>query len=173
MDFETAKNTLDYFRDTPMKIQFAGGEPLLNFDLICKVYEYAKKQNYQTEFQLQTNGTLINREIASGIAKMQIKTGVSIDGPITVNEQLRGGTKQTVNGIQNLGRVGIMTSLNSTVTAQNVEALPEILELALYLGNIAGIGAGYCSADGQSRSGRRGDWRTNQRTADTGIMVSP
>ena len=140
MDFETAKNTLDYFKDTPMKIQFAGGEPLLNFELICKVYEYVKKQNYRAEFQLQTNGMLINEEIAAGIAKMQIKTGVSIDGPIAVNEQLRGGTKQTINGIQNLGRADVMTSLNSTVTAQNVDALPELLELALYLGNIAGIG---------------------------------
>lgn len=140
MNFETAKKALDFFKDLPMKIQFAGGEPLLNYDLICNIYKYVKQQNYDAVFQLQTNGTLIDERIAVGIKKMRIRTGVSLDGPFGVNESLRGGTKLALDGIQSLGQTGVVINLNSTVTAQNVERLPELLELALYLGNVAGIG---------------------------------
>jgi uncharacterized protein len=140
MAFETAARVLDYFADRPLKIQFAGGEPLLNFDLMRQVVEYAKSREFDAVFQLQTNGTLIDERIAVDIKKMRIRTGVSLDGPFGVNEAVRGGTKLALEGIQNLGRAGVVVNLNATVTAQNVERLPELMELALYLGNVAGIG---------------------------------
>lgn len=34
MDFVTAAKVLDYFGQQPMKIQFAGGEPLLNYIIV-------------------------------------------------------------------------------------------------------------------------------------------
>ena len=39
---------------------------------------------------MQTNGTLIDREIAREIKKMNIAIGISMDGPFEVNEKLRG-----------------------------------------------------------------------------------
>ena len=48
MDFKTAKNSIDYILSDDadkLKIQFTGGEPLLNFDLIEKVIKYCNK-NY-------------------------------------------------------------------------------------------------------------------------------
>jgi uncharacterized protein len=140
MAFETAQKALDYFGDTPMKIQFAGGEPILNFELIRQIHRYISSRGYDAVFQLQTNGTLIDERIAADIKKMRIRTGVSLDGPIGVNELLRGGTKLALEGIQNLARAGVTINLNSTVTSQNVERLPELLELALYLGNVNAIG---------------------------------
>lgn len=140
MDFAVARKALDYFKDTPLKIQFTGGEPLLNFELIRQVYDYAKSQGYDCVFQLQTNGTLIDADIAAEIKAMGISTGVSLDGPFDVNEISRGGTKQALRGIQSLGRSGVIVNLNSTVTAQNVTRLPELMDFAVYLGNVAGIG---------------------------------
>ena len=64
MDFKTAARILDFFSNHAMKIQFAGGEPLLNYNLIYNIYEYIKHQGYDVLFQMQTNGTLIDREIA-------------------------------------------------------------------------------------------------------------
>lgn len=140
MDFLTAARALDYFAAYPMKIQFAGGEPLLNYELICRIYEYVREKGYQARFQMQTNGTLLDREKAKKLKEMKIALGVSLDGPPDVNEMLRGGTKQTVHGLQCLASEGITVNLNSVVTAQNVMRLPELVDMALYLGNVAGIG---------------------------------
>ncbi|UWG98474.1 radical SAM protein [Dehalobacter sp. DCM] len=140
MAWETAVKILDYFADQPVKLQLTGGEPLLNYDLICKLYEYIVQRGYDISLQLQTNGTLINQEIAKGIKKMKMAVGVSLDGPPAANESLRGGTQQTVQGIQHLAKAGVMLNVNSVVTAQNVEKLPELADFALYLGNVAGIG---------------------------------
>ncbi len=140
MDFAVAQKAVDALKDRPLKIQFTGGEPLLNFKLMRQVYAYAKNQGYDCVFQLQTNGTLIDADIAAEIREMGISTGVSLDGPVDVNEALRGGTKRALQGIQELGKKGVRVNLNSTVTAQNVERLPELMDFAVYLGNVAGIG---------------------------------
>lgn len=154
MNFVIARKALDYFKDTPLKIQFTGGEPLLNFELIRQVYGYATSQGYDCVFQLQTNGTLIDAYIAAEIKEMGISTGVSLDGPIDVNEALRGGTKRALQGIQLLGQNGVIVNLNSTVTNQNVKRLPELMDFAVYLGNVAGIGLDLVRFSG--RAGERG-----------------
>jgi uncharacterized protein len=161
MDFSTAKKALDLFGRTPMKIQFAGGEPLMNFDLIRQVYDYIKCQNYNAVLQLQTNGTLIDGKIAAELKKMNIHMGVSLDGSFGVNESLRGGTKLALDGIQNLARAGIVVNLNCVVSAANVERLQELPDLALYLGNVAGIGL-----DLVRYSGRASDAAVRQPEAE-------
>jgi len=140
MEFETAKRALDYFSDAPMKIQFAGGEPMLNFKLIREIIGYVKKMGYKCVFQMQTNGTLIDEKIATEIKDMRINIGVSFDGPPSINEMLRGGTRSALEGIQNLARAKVMINLNAAVTAVNIARLPELLDLALYLGNVGAIG---------------------------------
>lgn len=140
MNFKTAAKALDYFSSHPMKIQFSGGEPLLNYDLICRIHEYVQHKGYDARFQMQTNGTLINTEKAKKMKEMKIALGVSLDGSPEINEMLRGGTRKAINGIQRLANEGITINLNSVVTAQNIERLPELVDLALYLGNVAGIG---------------------------------
>lgn len=140
MDFKTAVNALDYFSSYSMKIQFAGGEPLINYNLICKIYEYVKQRGYDASFQMQTNGTLIDEEKAEGIKKMKIALGVSLDGPPDINEWLRGETKRAVYGIQCMAHAGVWININSVVTAQNANRFPELADFALYLGNVAGIG---------------------------------
>ncbi|KJS84401.1 MAG: hypothetical protein JM58_11215 [Peptococcaceae bacterium BICA1-8] len=87
-------------------------QPLLNYDLICKVCEYVKQQGYDATFQMQTNGTLIDEEKAKGIKAMKIAMGVSLDGPPDINEWLRGGTKKAVYGIQCLAQAGVKININ-------------------------------------------------------------
>lgn len=139
MTFETAKKALEIPK-SKFKLQLAGGEPLLNFDLIKDIHEYLKINKPEIRMQMQTNGALINSEIAKEIKKMNISLGVSLDGPIEVNEKLRGGTKAAINGIRTLAKEGIMVNLNCVVTEENIQYLYKLVDLAIYLGNVGGIG---------------------------------
>lgn len=152
MEFETATRMLDQFSDYAMKVQFAGGEPLLNYVLICRIYEYVKTQKYDVSFQMQTNGTCITPEIAAGIKRMKIALGVSLDGPPDTNEYLRGNTKDVIAGIQCLVDEDIKINLNSVVTSYNVEKLPKLVNFAFYLGNVAGIGLDLLRETGRARA---------------------
>ncbi|WP_303868610.1 radical SAM protein [Acetobacterium wieringae] len=151
MDFETAAQTLDLFSDCVMKVQFAGGEPLLNYKLVCQIVDYVQTKGYDVSFQMQTNGTCITPEIAAGLKKMKIALGVSLDGPPDVNEFSRGKTREVIAGIQCLADEGIKINLNSVVTSHNVSQLPKLVNFAFYLGNVAGIGLDLLRETGRAR----------------------
>ena len=140
MAFETAKKAVDYFKDYRLKIQFAGGEPLLNFGLIEKVYEYVREMRYNASFQLQTNGTLITAELAKKLKQMRFSIGVSMDGLPEINELLRGQTADLVSGMKHLSHENVTVNINSVITSQNVDKMAELADLAMYFGNVAGIG---------------------------------
>lgn len=140
MSFDTAKSAIDYLKDNKLKIQFAGGEPLLNFELIRKIYYYVSEKKYDVIFQMQTNGTLITAEMADELKKINIAMGISIDGPPDINEILRGKTELLIQGMNNLARAGVMVNINSVVTETNVDRLFELADVAIYFGNVAGIG---------------------------------
>lgn len=139
MTFEMAKKALA-IPNSNFKVQLAGGEPLLNFQLIKDIYDYLKINNKAVKLQMQTNGTLIDREIAREIKKMNIAIGISMDGPFEVNEKLRGRTMEAINGIKNLGEEGVMVNLNAVITNKNISYLDKLVDLAFYLGNVGGIG---------------------------------
>ncbi|PKM74931.1 MAG: radical SAM protein [Firmicutes bacterium HGW-Firmicutes-17] len=151
MDFETAAQTVDLFSDQPMKIQFAGGEPLLNYPLICQVVDYVKEKHYDASFQMQTNGTCITPEISAGLKKMKIALGVSLDGPPEVNEFTRGKTREVIAGIQCLADEGVKVNINSVVTSHSVLQLPKLVNFAYYLGNVGGIGLDLLRDAGRAR----------------------
>lgn len=139
MTFETAKKAIDLPKGS-FKLQLAGGEPLLNFELIKEIHSYLKKQKPNIKMQIQTNGTLIDDKIGKWVKEMGIPIGVSLDGPFEVNESIRGSTKEVIEGIKTLGAFGIMTNINCVVTSESIKKLDKLMDLAFYLGNIGGIG---------------------------------
>ena len=140
MEFSTARAAIDSLGDRPLKIQFAGGEPLLNFPLAEEIVNYVNQKGLDARFQLQTNGTLIDDRIAGRLRELHISVGVSLDGPPEVNDLTRGRTLEAVSGIRALGRAGLTLGINAVVTAKTVETLPKLVDLAAYLGNVGGIG---------------------------------
>lgn len=76
-------------------IQFFGGEPLLNLPTIKTVVEYLSAQkdtdpNFSLPmFNINTNGTILNREIISLIKKYSIVIVISLDGPEFIHDQWR------------------------------------------------------------------------------------
>lgn len=71
--------------DRSVSVVFFGGEPLLRADLIERVVEHAEERVRSrprgVSFHVTTNGTLLDREIASRLTALGVRILVSIDGP--------------------------------------------------------------------------------------------
>lgn len=98
MDFETAKNSIDFFlehsgKNKKLDLGFFGGEPMLNFDVIKSSVEYAIKmgKNARKEFLfgITTNGTILTDEMLEFLNHFGFFIIVSLDGPPDVNDKLR------------------------------------------------------------------------------------
>lgn len=88
MSLETADRALDLVFRSPspsLKIEFQGGEPLLNFPLIRHVVERAKLLNHQhsraLQFVIATNLALIDEEMLSFCRLHDVHISTSLDGP--------------------------------------------------------------------------------------------
>lgn len=90
MSFETAKKVIRYiFENVPdgkdgVEIDFIGGEPLLEFALIKKIFEYTKslKPSIPYLFYATTNGTVLTEEMKRWFTenKESFWLGLSLDG---------------------------------------------------------------------------------------------
>lgn len=88
MSWDTAFKTVNMIFNSPsqtIKIEFQGGEPLLNWKIVKKIIEYAlflnrlKRKNL--EFVLCTNLTLIDESILKYLKKYRVLISTSLDGP--------------------------------------------------------------------------------------------
>jgi uncharacterized protein len=109
------------------RIQFFGGEPLLNPGLIqfvCKLIADKAKRGEIAEpprFGLVTNGTILTPEIIDLLSRYSINVNVSLDGSTAVNDELRGrGTFDKVaRFVDALECGGIDYAFEATYTAQH------------------------------------------------------
>lgn len=133
MDKTTARAVIDCFRsnfDSIEKLQFFGGEPLLNPGLIIYVcQEFAERQNRGEirkcpQYSVVTNGTIFSDEIFKLLKKYEIRPTISMDGPEAINDELRGKgtTKKTERFINHLEKFGIDYSFEGTYTSRHVES---------------------------------------------------
>ena len=117
MKVETAKATLDTFLKRYRNIrviQFFGGEPTFNLDVIefvCKYFKekFEKKEiDYIPTYGTVTNGTNISDRFIELINDNKIQVTVSFDGPEQVNDKMRifksgkGTTSTILNNIKKL-----------------------------------------------------------------------
>ncbi len=96
MSPEVAKKIVDYIFQSPspvIKIEFQGGEPLLNWSTITTTVEYAEKLNKTAEKHLEfvvcTNLTLINEKQLEFINSHGISVSTSLDGPQDLHDSNR------------------------------------------------------------------------------------
>jgi len=98
MSFEVGKKALDFLvansgSRTNLEVDFFGGEPTLNFDVVKKLVEYgrsieeANKKKFR--FTLTTNGMLLNDDILEFANKEMANVVLSIDGRKEVNDRMR------------------------------------------------------------------------------------
>lgn len=86
-----------------LTFEFQGGEPLLNFEAVRAVVEYAEtnKGNHEINYCIVTNLTLLTDEILDFLVDYRFGISTSVDGPAFIhdfNRPLRvgGGTHQSV-----------------------------------------------------------------------------
>lgn len=148
MSAETAARALDVAFSAPspsIKIEFQGGEPLLNFDLISQLVPEAEKlsraSGKRVEFVITSNLALLNDEILAFCERHSILLSTSLDGPADLHNRNRprpGGNSHAFveDGIrhaqQALGkdRVGALM----TTTEASLDRVTEIVDEYVRLG---------------------------------------
>lgn len=103
-------------------VVLSGGEPFLKWKDMAA---FAEKHKDIT-FMVYTNGTLINQEVISGLARLgNISPCISVEGFDTETDARRGeGHFSRVSKLmQALDKAGIIFGFSATVTSQNAEVL--------------------------------------------------
>jgi len=139
MTFKTACGAIKSFFEISacdVHILFHGGEPLLEFKKIIRILSFikkeAKKYNKKIHLLIQSNGTLLNKQISDFIRMEKIALGISLDGYPNLNDKNRifhdaKGTSEII--LKNLNEnQPLKYAVLSTVTKDNVKELPEIVE---------------------------------------------
>lgn len=98
MSFETGKRALDFLINHSgdrrnLEVDFFGGEPLLNFEVVKKLVEYGRSRETMTgkkfRFTLTTNGVLLDNEITEYANREMSNVVLSLDGRKEVHDRLR------------------------------------------------------------------------------------
>ncbi len=98
MSFETGKKAIDFLLEQSkdrqnLELDFFGGEPLMNFDVVKQIVEYArsreKEYNKHFRFTITTNGMLLDDDKIDFINKEMSNVVLSIDGRKEVNDKVR------------------------------------------------------------------------------------
>ena len=98
MSFEVGKRALDFLVENSgkrrnLEVDFFGGEPLMNFDVIKKLVEYArsieKEKNKNFRFTLTTNGVLVDDDVIDFANKEMSNVVLSLDGRREVHDRYR------------------------------------------------------------------------------------
>lgn len=96
MSTETASRALDLVFRSPspeIKIEFQGGEPLLNFERIVQIVEQANERasdlGRKVDFVITTNLALVNDEILTYCKENSVVISTSLDGPAFIHNANR------------------------------------------------------------------------------------
>lgn len=122
MSAQTGKKAIDFVIEKSasrknIELDFFGGEPLMNFDVVKELVYYAKEQEkkYDKNFRLTitTNGVLLDEEKLNFINEHMYNLVLSIDGRKSVNDKMR----KLVNG--NGSYDVIMPKLKAAANSRN------------------------------------------------------
>ncbi|HOR85814.1 MAG TPA: thioether cross-link-forming SCIFF peptide maturase [Bacillota bacterium] len=147
MPFEVASKAIDFLLNTSgprkrLEVDFFGGEPLMNFDVIKETVRYTREREKEygkkTGFTITTNGTLLNEEIAEFINENMDNIVLSLDGRKQVNDRMRklvdgSGTYDSIMPkIKSVAdsRGDKSYYVRETFTANNLDFCSDVLHLA-------------------------------------------
>ncbi len=124
-----------------LSVSLTGGEPYLRPDL-AEIAEAFERNSHVRNLQIPSNGYLVERTIERAAALLRrvrtarVSTGVSLDGPKDVHNQLRQNAKsfdravETLQGLKELKRhhANLSVGVALTVSAANQDRLEEFFE---------------------------------------------
>ena len=134
MSFETANKSLDLVFQSPsenIKIEFQGGEPLLNFSLIQHIVIEAIERNKvfgkNLQFVIATNLSFISDEVLDFVEQFGIYISTSLDGPEKLHNKNR--PRPGKNGYQLT--VDNINLVRDRIGPERISALMTTTELSL------------------------------------------
>ncbi len=142
MSIETAERAVDLaFQTTSpgVTIEFQGGEPLANWEVLQHVVEYARQKNAlagkSLSFSLVTNLSLMDDEKLDYLIDRKVQLCTSLDGPADLHDKIRiykqGSSHELVLGWMNKINERYK-SMGLDPNLYRVEALPTITRPALH-----------------------------------------
>ena len=146
----------------------SGGEPLARRDF----FELAERARELTRYlALSTNGTTLVGENADRVAEIGFDyVGISLDGIGAMNDWFRGqkgAFDQALAGVRACTTRGIKVGLRFTLTRDNADQLPELIDLAeaegidkFYLSHLVYAGRG------DKHRGEDADWARSRTAMD-------
>ena len=143
MSFEVGKRALDFLIEHSgtrrnLEVDFFGGEPLMNFDVVKQLVAYAreaeKKYNKNFRFTLTTNGMLIDDDVIDFANREMSNVVLSLDGRKEIHDRFRvdyagnGSWERIVPKFQKLveARGGKNYYMRGTFTHANPDFLEDI-----------------------------------------------
>ena len=147
MSFEVGKRALDFLIEnsgsrTNLEVDFFGGEPLMNWDVVKELVKYARSQegpcHKNFRFTLTTNGMLINDDVIDFANKEMSNVVLSLDGRKEIHDKLRvdyagnGSYDRIVPKFQELvkSRGGKNYYMRGTFTHTNPDFTKDIFHMA-------------------------------------------
>lgn len=101
MNIEVAKKAIDFYikhayDKKELNIGFYGGEPLIQYDMIKELVEYAyiQGEGKKVNFHMTTNATLLDLSKIAFLARNNFRMTISLDGP----RELHDRNRQNTNG---------------------------------------------------------------------------
>ena len=119
----------DFFK--PDIVSATGGEPLLEIDLVKKLARSTSR--YGGSLELVTNGLLLSEDIVKELNNLNDRTfyQISLDGNKEFHDSLRnlsGAYEEAIKAIDLASASGRPTKVRLTVTSENYEQIPEVIE---------------------------------------------
>jgi len=143
-------------------VQIAGGEPSLVPDIVdniaCQAHDAGVKR-----ISIQTNGVGVDRAFLEILKTHRMSVGVSLDGTPKINEDLRGGTAQTLSAIQLFEDHRYPINITTVVSTHNVNDLPRLGALLSRYECVRSIGLDLVRPVGRATN----DWLPKARQLET------
>lgn len=147
MSAEVGKKAIDFLiansgNRRNLEIDFFGGEPLMNFDVVKEIVEYGRgleeQHNKNFRFTLTTNGVLINDDIIEYANKHMHNVVLSVDGRKEIHDYMRPthNNKGSYDVIMNKfkkfadSRNQMGYYVRGTFTSHNLDFSKDVLHLA-------------------------------------------
>ena len=147
MSFEVGKQALDFLMENSgtrhnLEVDFFGGEPLMNWDVVKKLVAYArsveKERGKNFRFTLTTNGVLIDDDVIDFANKEMSNVVLSLDGRKEIHDATRvdyrgnGSYDKIVPKFQKLvaSRGGKGYYMRGTFTHQNPDFTKDVFHMA-------------------------------------------
>ena len=146
MSYEVGKRALDFLIENSgsrrnLEVDFFGGEPLMNFDVVKDLVSYAreveKKHGKNFRFTLTTNGVLIDDDVIDFANREMSNVVLSLDGRKEIHDKFRvdyagnGSWEKIVPKFQKLvkARGGKNYYMRGTFTHANPDFLEDIKKM--------------------------------------------